>query len=291
MAQSPVWLITGASAGLGLALARYVLTQGHRVVATSRNLSKAGDVVGELEGMGAKWLTLDTGSSDSIIATAMQEAEGMFGQIDIVVNNAAYCVMGSTEDIHAQEVENQMRVNFLGPLSIIRALLPGMRNRRSGVIVNISSIQGVAPAPANGIYAASKAALEAATDSLRVELEPFGIDVWLVLPGGFRTQFANAGVIVESSEPYAASDHPVAKRLGFVKKLGAGAAIGDPNRAAQLMFDMVTGQGDTGKLVREKEMLRVFIGSDSWRLANLKVKDAAKTIDSSREMAATTDFQ
>lgn len=215
----------------------------------------------------------------------------MFGQVDIVVNNAAYCVLGSTEDVHAQEVEDQMRVNFLGPLSIIRALLPGMRQRGSGVILNISSIQGVAPAPANGIYAASKAALEAATDALRVEVEPFGISVWLVLPGGFRTQFANAGVLVESSEAYEASDHPVAKRLGFIKKLGAGAAIGDPKLAAQVMFDVATGHGETGRLVREQKMLRVFIGSDSWRLADAKVKECARTIDSSREMAASTDFQ
>lgn len=291
MSQSPVWLITGASSGLGLALSRHVLTQGHRVVATSRNLSKAGDVVGELEDMGAKWITLDTGSSDSNIATTMHEAERMFGQIDIVVNNAAYCVLGSTEDVHAQEVEDQMRVNFLGPLSIIRALLPGMRQRGSGVILNISSIQGVAPAPANGIYAASKAALEAATDALRVEVEPFGISVWLVLPGGFRTPFANAGVLVESSESYETSDHPVAKRLGFIKKLGAGAAIGDPKLAAQVMFDVAIGHGDTGRLVREQKMLRVFIGSDSWRLADAKVKECARTIDSSREMAASTDFQ
>lgn len=289
MSSTPIWLITGASAGLGLALARHVLSRGHRVIGTTRNPAKAREVIAEIEAKGGKWVTLDTGSSDHDIATVVRNAETIFGRIDVVVNNAAYCVLGSTEDVSSSQVEEQMRVNFLGPLSVIRALLPGMRERGSGTILNISSIQGFAPAAANGIYAASKAALEAATDALREEVSSFGINVFLIIPGAFRTQFANAGVLVDSSVAYLDNDHPVGRRLAWIKRLGGGAANGDPFKAAKIMFEVATGEG-VGQPVREQRLLRVFIGSDGWKVANNKATDIRRTIDSSQNIASATDF-
>lgn len=164
----PVWLITGCSAGLGWALARLVLEHGHRLIATSRTPSKTPELVAEVESKGGKWIQLD--NTDLDVVDVIEEAEQIFGRIDIVVNNAAYGVLGTVEDTPPFEVVAQMEANFYGPLRIVQGVLPGMRKRKSGVIVNVSSSQGLAPGPANGIYAASKAALEAASESLSQEV-------------------------------------------------------------------------------------------------------------------------
>ncbi|KAK5064191.1 hypothetical protein LTR84_000023 [Exophiala bonariae] len=289
MSTNPVWFITGSSAGLGLALTRYALSQGHTVIATSRNPARTPELVAEVEKQGGKWLTLDALSDENIIKETMQQAESIFGRLDIVVNNAAYCVLGSTEDVPDADVVTQMQVNFLAPLRITRAVLPGMRNRKSGVILNVSSAQGVCPSPATGIYAASKAAMEAASDALGAEVAPFGIRVLIAVPGAFRTNFANAGVLSEPSEAYA-NDHPVGTRLGWVKSLGSGAAKGDPVKAAKVMFEAATGTGDFGTLVAKENFLRVLIGPDCWRVADAKITEFRRTLDAQKELAGSTNL-
>lgn len=289
MSSQPVWLITGSSAGLGLALTRYALSKGHIVIATSRNPARTPELVAEVEKQGGKWLTLDALSDEQVIKNTIEQAESLFGRIDIVVNNAAYCVLGSTEDVPDADVVAQMQVNFLAPLRIIRAVLGGMRNRQSGMILNVSSAQGLCPSPANGIYAASKAAMEAASDALAAEVAPFGIRVLIALPGAFRTNFANAGAMTEPSEAYAGK-HPVGVRLGWIKELGSGSARGDPVKAAKVMFEAATGTGEFASLVAKEKFLRVFIGPDCWQVADAKVKELRRTIDAEKELAGSTDL-
>lgn len=289
MSSKPVWFITGSSAGLGLALTRYALSQGHRVIATSRNPSRTPELVTEVENKGGKWLTLDALWDEKAIKGTVQQAEFIFGRLDIVVNNAAYCVLGSTEDVPDAEVLAQMQVNFLAPLRVTRAVLSGMRKRKSGVILNVSSAQGLCPSPANGIYAASKAAMEAASDALGAEVAPFGIRVLIALPGAFRTNFANAGALTEPSESYA-NDHPVGKRLKWIQELGSGSARGDPEKAAKVMFEAATGVGEFGELIAKEKFLRVFIGPDCWQAADAKVKELRRTIDTEKDLAGSTDL-
>jgi NAD(P)-dependent dehydrogenase (short-subunit alcohol dehydrogenase family) len=289
MSSNPVWLITGSSGGLGLALTRYALSQGHIVIATSRNPSRTPELVAEVEGQGGKWLTLDALWEETVIKDTIQQAESIFGRLDIVVNNAAYCVLGSTEDVPDAEVITQMQVNFLAPLRVMRAVLSGMRKRKSGVILNVSSAQGLCPSPANGIYAASKAAMEAASDALGAEVAPFGIRVLIALPGAFRTNFANAGALTEPSEPYA-NDHPVGNRLKWIRELGSGSARGDPVKAAKVMFEAATGVGNFGSLIAKEKFLRVFIGPDCWQVADTKVNELRRTIDAEKDLAGSTDL-
>jgi short-subunit dehydrogenase len=212
----------------------------------------------------------------------VSDAEKLFGRIDFLVNNAGYAVMGAIEDTPATEVKRQMEANFYGPLELTKAVLPGMRERGSGMIVNISSAQGMAPSQANGIYAASKAALEAASEALSAETASFGIRVLIVEPGAYRTNFGGSqATVVQSSEPYTDPEHVVSKRLDLVAKLG-GSAKGDPAKAAKVIFEAATAD--------KQELLRLIIGPDCWSRMDGKVDTLRRTVDAQKELAASTDF-
>lgn len=153
-----VWFITGCSSGFGAGLARLALNAGHKVIATSRNPSNTPELVKELESKGGSWLKLDVCSTD--LPNVLDKALSIHGKIDVVVNNAGFSLLGAVEDISDSEARSQMETNFFAPLNIIRHLLPSMRKRRTGTIVNISSTAGQVALPSVGIYAASKHALE-----------------------------------------------------------------------------------------------------------------------------------
>ncbi|OAP54878.1 hypothetical protein AYL99_10578 [Fonsecaea erecta] len=289
-AKPPVWFITGSSAGLGLALTRYAIAKGHIVIASSRNPSKTPDLVSEVEDCGGKWLMLDVTQPEGEINKTMQIAEPLFGGIDILVNNAGISVLGALEDIPDADTVHQMLVNFLGPLRIMQAVLPGMRKRRSGVIMNVSSTQGIAPGLACGVYAASKAALEAASESCSQEVAQFGVRVLIIEPGAYRTEFggSSTGKHIEPSLEYR-GDHPVTQRLQLISTLPK-VAMGDPSKAAQVMFQAATGEGEAGELIRRENLLRVIIGPDSWKGIDKKVTELRRTTDILTEVAASTNF-
>ncbi|EXJ53572.1 uncharacterized protein A1O5_13139 [Cladophialophora psammophila CBS 110553] len=288
--KAPVWFITGTSSGLGLALTRYAIAKGHIVIASSRNPSKTPDLVSEVEGSGGKWITLDATRSEEEIQKTMQFAESLFSGIDVLVNNAGVSVLGAVEDIPDADTVFQMRVNFLGPLRIMQAVLPGMRKRRSGVIMNVSSTQGVAPGLACGVYAASKAALEAVSESCSLEVAQFGIRVLIIVPGAYRTEFGSSstGKHIEPSVEYA-GDHPVNQMLQLISTLPK-VAIGDPNKAAQVMFEAATGEGEAGELVKREKLLRVIIGPDCWKGVDKKVNELRRTTDLLEGVAASTNL-
>lgn len=277
--QAPVWFITGCSAGLGLALVRYVLAEGHRVIATSRSPSRTPELVEEVEKRGGKWLQLDVAGTE--VERVVQEAEEIFGRLDVVVNNAAYCVLGTVEETPMTETVAQMDCNVYGPLRIMQSALPGMRKRQSGVILNVSSAQGLIASPANGIYAASKFALEALSEALSSEVESEGIRVVLFELGAFKTGFGTAGKLIEPSAPYNHQEHPVAQRLAWIPKLGE-LARGDPDKAAKVMFDTATAE--------KSAYLRVLLGSDCWRVVDAKVNELRRTVDGQKRLAESTDI-
>lgn len=287
--SAPVWLITGCSSGFGFALACYVATKGHRVIATSRNPAKSPNQVAEIERLGGTWLSLDVTSTD--LEDKVKTAESVHGRIDVLVNNAGYSILGAVEDISDKDAAAQMEANFMGPFRMMKGVLPGMRTRKSGTIMNISSAQGLCPSPVCGIYAASKGALENLSESLAVEVEAFGIRVLIVEPGAFSTSFSsstNAGYIMPTGE-YADEGHPVAKRFAQLKAY-EGSARGDPIAGARVMFEAVTGEGDAGEVIHKGNFLRVIIGPDCWQRADGKVAELRRTLDAQKELAATTDL-
>lgn len=153
------WLITGASSGLGAAIAEAALQAGHKVIATARNLPRAAQANPRISELGGIWIALDVTSKNTpgIVSNAIQEAGGV---IDVVVNNAGYSLLGSIEDMSESEIETQFSTNVYGPVRVLKGVLPFMRQRKSGTIVNISSSAGVDGLPTCAMYAGSKFAIE-----------------------------------------------------------------------------------------------------------------------------------
>jgi NAD(P)-dependent dehydrogenase (short-subunit alcohol dehydrogenase family) len=180
--MSKVVIITGCSTGIGRDLAQRLSKAGYQVVATARQLDSMNDIPAELK------IPLDVTREDSVkeaVTLVLQK----FGRIDVLVNNAGYGLRGAVEEIPIESVKRVFDVNVFGVIRMIQAVLPQMRKQGCGRIINISSIAGKLPTPVNGIYSATKFGLEALSDSLRVELAPFGIQVVIVEPGPIKTRF------------------------------------------------------------------------------------------------------
>ena len=190
MTDTKVWLITGAARGMGVDIAQAALEAGYRVVATARDAAKVTAALGEQDHLLA--VSLDITDPDSIDA-ALTAAIDHFGRIDVLVNNAGNFQAGYFEEISPEQFRAQMETNFFGPLNVTRAVLPILRRQRSGHIVTITSTAGIVSGGFGSAYGASKFALEGWTESLREEVEPFGIRVTAVEPGFFRTELLVEG--------------------------------------------------------------------------------------------------
>lgn len=190
MADSKVWLITGAGRGMGVDIAQAALAAGYRVAATARDAANVTTAVGEHEELFA--VSLDITDPDSIDA-AVKAVIDRFGRIDVLANNAGNFQAGYFEEMSPEQFRAQMETNFFGPLNVTRAVLPVMRGQRSGHIVTVTSTAGIVSGGFGSAYGASKFALEGWTESLREEVEPFGIQVTAVEPGFFRTELLVEG--------------------------------------------------------------------------------------------------
>jgi NAD(P)-dependent dehydrogenase (short-subunit alcohol dehydrogenase family) len=183
--DAPVWFITGCSTGFGHELAKLVLGRGWNAVVTARKVESLAELV---EGAGERALPLkldvdDAGQIEAAVSAALER----FGRIDVLVNNAGYGYQASVEEGVEAEIRAQFDTNVFGLFALIRAVLPSMREHRSGHIVNITSVAGLLGFPSSGYYAASKHAVEGVSDALALEVGPLGIKVTCVEPGPFRT--------------------------------------------------------------------------------------------------------
>ena len=200
-----VVLITGASSGIGKSIATYLHQNGYDVVGTSRNPAKYPNLPFPL-------LPLQVIDSQSII-DCINEVFAIFGKIDVLINNAGVGITGPIEEIPTAEMRAHFETNFFGPIELIKAVLPQMRQQKSGLIINVTSLAGYMGLPYRGIYSTSKAALEILTEALRMEVKPFGIDIANVAPGDFATNIAQNRFhlpIFENSpyqKPYAQTLH------------------------------------------------------------------------------------
>ncbi len=180
-------LITGASSGIGRAAALLLAAMGYQIIAASRNQAKLEDLTRSVPGI----IPLIADVNDfSAIRDQLQTIESAYGPIDVLINNAGFGVRGSIEDVPLSLFREQIETNLFAVHNLIQAVLPGMRNQRRGRIINIGSVTGRVSTPLNGIYAASKHALEALTDALRIEVRQWGIDVVVIEPGPVETAFA-----------------------------------------------------------------------------------------------------
>jgi NAD(P)-dependent dehydrogenase (short-subunit alcohol dehydrogenase family) len=229
------WFITGVSTGFGKHLAELALAQGDKVAATFRQQQQADDFT-QKAGANGIGLVADV-ANEAAVKQAVAAAIANLGHLDVVVNNAGYGSMGPIEEVPDAEVQRQFDINVFGPLRVLRAVLPHLRERKSGHIINITSVGGLRTFPGVGIYNASKFALEAIGESLEQQVKPLGINVTNVEPSGFRTDWA--GRSATFTEPAIEDYRPTAGKNMAAIQGYSGQQPGDPERAAQAMFDLV----------------------------------------------------
>ncbi|UYZ60219.1 oxidoreductase [Hymenobacter latericus] len=278
MANTPKhWFITGVSTGFGAALAELLLQQGDKVAATFRQPEQA-EAFARKAGPNGVALICDVTDEAQVKAAVAGAIEGL-GHIDVVVNNAGYGSLGSIEEISAAEVQRQFEVNVYGPLHVLRAVLPHLRQRRSGHVINITSIGGLKTFPGVGVYNASKFALEAIGESLAQQVGLLGIKVTNIEPSGFRTDWAgrSANIVTTAIDDYQPT---VGENLKGIQGY-SGRQPGDPQRAARIMFD----------LVREPNPpLHLPIGKAAVRGAREKFTALLQELESQAELGNSADF-
>jgi NAD(P)-dependent dehydrogenase (short-subunit alcohol dehydrogenase family) len=248
------WLITGCSTGLRRALAEVVIAAGHNAVVTARDVGRVADLAVDNSDR-VLALPLDV-TETAQVTDAVKEAGEKFGSIDVLVNNAGYGYRAAVEEGDDSDVRALFETQFFGAVAMIKAVLPGMRARRSGAIVNISTI-GVQIMPAgSGYYAASKAALEAMSGALYGELQPLGISVTTVEPGAFRTDFAGRSLTQSSTviDDYA----DTAGKRRKEHDTAHGTQPGDPTKAAQAIIAAVESDEPPAFLLLGNDALKTY---------------------------------
>ncbi|MFE7418229.1 oxidoreductase [Rhodococcus sp. NPDC057529] len=271
------WFITGCSAGLGRALAERALHAGHSVALTARDPRTLEPLVQSFTGR-AIGLQLDVRDHHRAVE-AIDEASTALGPIDVLVNNAGHGYRAAIEEGELDRVRDLFETNFLGPISLVQAVLPHMRERQSGTIVNVSSTAGFTAAAGSGFYAASKAALELASDALRAEVEPLGIKVIVVQPGGFRTEFA--GRSLQQSESSISAYAETAGRRRKETDSTHGTQPGDPERAASVLVELV----DSAQAPS-----RILLGSDAVQLGQEQAHTRLSDIQEWADTSISTDI-
>ena len=272
------WLVTGCSKGLGRAIAETLLEAGYRVAMTARDPDQLKDL-SERYSDRALALRLDVTDSEQM-RFAVSESKDKFGGIDVLVNNAGYGYIGGVEEGEDHEIRMSFETNFFGPLAMIQAVLPGMRERKRGHIVAISSIGGLTTFPNVGFYHAAKFATEGLCETLAQEVAPFHIGVTIVEPGGFRTDFRGA-----SMRQSQVRLPEYAETLGKQRDalLAAhGAQKGDPRRAAAAILKAVTS---------DKPPLHLLLGADALELARKKIQALDADFGAWEAVTCSTDFK
>jgi len=274
---TPIWFITGCSTGFGRELAKQVLARGWRAVITARDKSRVADL---LQGAEDRALALDLDVTDAAqIAAAVSAAQHRFGAIDVLVNNAGYGYQASIEEGVEAEIRQQFEANVFGLFAMTRAVLPGMRARRRGHILNITSVAGLVGFPGSGYYAASKHAVEGWSDSLLAECKPLGINVTCIEPGPFRTDWAGRSLKQTPSQIADYADTAGVRITGTAQ--GSGTQPGDPVRGVQAMIRVTQVENPPRHLV---------LGSFGVDAVTLKLKAALADIEAWRETSIGAEF-
>jgi NAD(P)-dependent dehydrogenase (short-subunit alcohol dehydrogenase family) len=274
--SSPVWFITGCSTGFGRELAKLTLERGWPTVVTARNKSRVSDLVEGLD----HGLALDLDVVDAAqVTAAVKAAEDRFGRIDVLVNNAGYGYQASIEEGEEKEIRDMFDANVFGLFAMTRAVLPGMRSRRRGNILNITSQAGFIGFPGSGYYAATKHAVEGFSDGLAAEVAPLGIRITCVAPGPFRTDWAGRSL---RQSPNRIGDY--AETAGARMKATSGISgqqPGDPVRAGHAMIKIV----EEGNAPRH-----LVLGELAYDGITNKLKQRLAEIESLKELSLSADF-
>jgi NAD(P)-dependent dehydrogenase (short-subunit alcohol dehydrogenase family) len=273
MTDKKIWFITGAGRGMGVDIAKAALAAGNAVVATGRNTGNVTKAVGAADDLLVAKLDV---TSPADAEAAVQAAVDRFGGIDVLVNNAASFEAGFFEELSPEQIERQLAVSLIGPMNVTRAVLPVMRKQRSGHIVTISSLAGLAGSEYTSAYAASKFAVDGWMESLAAEVEPFGIHTTVVNPGFFRTE-----LLTKDSTNYApASIEDYAERSAAMREFFEsmnGKQGGDPAKLAQALLTIAD---------QEQPPFRFIAGADAIAQAEAKLAERQQQIDAYRDLSS-----
>ena len=277
MTSNKVWFITGAGRGMGVEFAKAALAAGHSVVATGRNIETVRKSVGAHDELLVVKLDITNPASAK---DAVEAAMKRFGRIDVLVNNAGNFYAGFFEELSQEQVERQVRTNLFGPMNVTRAVLPVMRKQRSGHVVSLSSMAGLVGQAFCSAYAASKFGVEGWMESIRFEIEPFGIRTTVVEPGFFRTDLLEAASTIWAE----LSIDDYAERTAQTKpawQAMSGRQSNDPAKLAKALVKLV----DSGQ-----PPLRWVAGADALPTAEQKARDLLAQIDAHRELSASLTY-
>ena len=274
MSEKKVWLVTGAGRGMGVDIAQAALAAGNAVVATGRNTAAVADAVGEADDLLVVELDITkTASAEAAVQSTLER----FGRIDVLVNSAGNFYAGFFEELTPEQMERQIATNLIGPMNVTRAVLPVMREQRSGNVVSISSTAGVVGQEFCSAYAASKFGLEGWMESLRFEVEPFGIQTTIVEPGFFRTD-----LLTKESTAYAdLSIDDYAERTAQTRpawEAMSGKQTNDPAKLAKALITV---------LDQEEPPLRWVAGADAVATVEQKANDLLAQVDAYRDLSSS----
>jgi NAD(P)-dependent dehydrogenase (short-subunit alcohol dehydrogenase family) len=275
--SSPVWFITGCSTGLGRALAIAVLQKGHRAAVTARDPGQVRDIVAGYP-QKAIALQLDV-ASEPQINKAVIAAEKAFGRIDVLVNNAGYGYLAAVEEGEEAEIRAMFETNFFGLAVLTRRILPGMRTRKRGHIINVSSVGGLIGNPSAGYYNATKFAVEGLSEALAKEVEPLGLHVTVIEPGPFRTDWAGRSLKIPRNAIEAYASTAGARRNQIAGYSGKQA--GDPERAAQAIIRVAESPNPPMNLI---------LGKDGLKRVREKLDKFTETLRQWESVTVSADF-
>lgn len=279
MENNKVWFITGASKGLGLILAKKLLAEGKKVAATSRSEEALIKAIGSPS---ENFLPLEMDlTNEKSVKNAIEVAVNHFKTIDVLVNNAGYGLLGTLEELTDEESRKNYEINVFGLLNVIRNTMPYMRANRSGHIFNISSVGGYYGGfPGWGIYCSTKFAVAGLTESLAAEVKEFGVNVTLVYPGYFRTDFLTDSSLQLPKNAIAAYTE-VRKSENLHKQTIDGNQPGDPEKLAVALIKMSE---------EENPALHLFLGQDAYDMANQKIDNVQKDLENWKAVSVSTSF-
>ncbi|SEF07048.1 Short-chain dehydrogenase [Rhizobiales bacterium GAS188] len=272
------FLITGASSGFGQAIARAAIAEGHRVIGTVRRDADR-EALEALHPDLARAAILDV-TSFGMIDGIVGDIQKQYGLIDVLINSAGYGHEGVIEESPLEEMRHQLDVNLFGAVAMMKAVLPFMRERRRGHIINITSMAGCIALAGIGYYTASKYALEGVSEVLAKEVAPFGIRVTAIAPGSFRTDWAGRSMIRSERRifDYDALFEPIRK----ARQEKSGKQNGDPNRAAQVVMDLVA---------MDHPPVHLLLGSDALSLVEPIIKARLEQIKAWEVVSRSTDYR
>ena len=272
--MTKTWLITGVSGGLGREIALAALARGDTVVGTVRKARDAD----AFELLGGHALVLDV-TDEAAVKAGVAQVAALTGQIDILVNNAGYGLVGAVEEASLDEVRAQFETNLIGPLAMLKAVLPAMRARRAGRIINITSVSGLAVWAGTGVYCASKWALEGLTQTLAAEVSELGIKVTNVAPGGLRTRFSTGSKAIVAIK--LADYDGLARDAERIMADHAGHEPSDPAKAAQAVLTIADADAPP---------LHLLLGGDALTYAGYAAADLQADIDAWKNLTLSIGF-